>query len=183
MTFRGRNWSAKASQGMIAGWFTLALTGCGKPMADLNRLAAEGSIDDAAPVMAHVQVEVQAPAERVWAVLVDLPSWPRWHQGIESVSGPSLSLGSSVVWTTGGTKIHAEVRSFQPPYRLSWTGKAYTAKAVHLWTLTALAPDRTKVAIDESMEGPWMEKFFSSQQLQDADLKWVTALKRQVERK
>lgn len=165
----------------FVGWFTLALTGCGKPMADLDRMAAEGSIDSAAPVTAHVQVAVHAPAERVWSVLVDLPSWPRWQQGIESVSGPPLSLGSTFVWATGGTKIQSEVRSFQPTHRLSWTGKAYTAKAVHVWTLTALAPDWTRVAVDESMEGPLMAKLFSSQQLQKADTDWVRALKQQAE--
>ena len=181
MEIRRHNWHVIVLQRILSGCLILSLAGCGKSLSDLNRLAASGSIDDAAPVTAHVQVDVHASIERVWTVLVDLPSWPKWQRGIEAVSGSPLSPSSSFDWTTGGTRIHSEVQMFEPSHRLSWTGKAYTAKAVHVWTLTAVAPDQTKVAVDESMEGPLMAKLFSSRQLQEVDTNWVNALKRQAE--
>ncbi len=122
---------------LASGGLIFATCGCGKPLTDLNRLAAAGFINDAAPVTAHVHVDVHAPVERVWAVLVDLPSWPKWQRGIESVSGSPLSRDSAFDWTTGGTRIQSNVQMFEPTSRLSWTGKAYTANAVHVWTLTA----------------------------------------------
>ncbi len=166
---------------ILSGCLVFATCGCGKPLAGLDRLAAVGAIDNAAPVTAQVQVDVHAPVERVWAVLIDLPSWPKWQRGIESVNGSLLSQNSSFEWTTGGTRIHSNVQLFEPLHRLSWTGKAYTVKAVHVWTLTAIAPDQTRVAVDESMEGPLMAEFFSSRQLLEADTDWVNALKQQAE--
>ena len=181
MKLRWHRQYVRAIQGLLCGCLVLSVAGCGKPLIALNRLAASGSIDNAAPVTAHVQIDVHAPVERVWAVLVDLPSWPKWQRGVESVSGSPLSPNSSFEWTTGGTRIHSNVLMFEPSHRLSWTGKAYTAKAVHVWTLTAIAPDQTRVAVDESMEGLLMTKLFSSQQLREADTEWVNALKRQAE--
>jgi len=38
---------------------------------------------------------IQAPPERVWAVLADLATWPSWDSGVTSVDG-RLALGAKV---------------------------------------------------------------------------------------
>jgi uncharacterized protein YndB with AHSA1/START domain len=161
----------------------LLLTGCGRSLPSLKVLAAQGRIDDAAPVLAHVQAEVSAPASRVWDVLTNAPAWPQWQNGVASVSAASrLGPHERFTWTTGGTAIHSEVQAFVPDRLLSWTGQAYTAKAVHVWTLTPLSPDRTLVRVDESMDGLLMRQFFSSRQLQESGSQWIAALKAEAEK-
>jgi uncharacterized protein YndB with AHSA1/START domain len=115
---------------------TLTVFGCGYSLTALNRLAASGSIHDNAPVTTHLQIQIAAPPAKVWALLVDAPSWPKWQKQIESVTaaGP-LRSGTQFSWRTGGNKIHSQVQLFEPEHRLSWTGTALTAKAVHVWEL------------------------------------------------
>lgn len=107
--------------------------GCGRSLTALNRLAASGSIQEDAPVKTHLQVEIDAPPSKVWALLIDAASWPKWQKRIESVTvtGP-LANGTRFSWKTGRTNIHSQIQLFEPEHRLGWTGKALTAKAVHI---------------------------------------------------
>ena len=163
-------------------WSTLAVGGCGDSLAALNRLAAGGSIHEDAPVTTRLQVQIAAPPAKVWALLVDAPSWPKWQKQIESVTaaGPIRS-GTRFSWRTGGMNIHSQVQLCEPERRLSWTGTALTAKAVHVWELKPKPGNRTLLTVKESMDGPWMAKIFPPQKLTEADNEWLTAIKRAAE--
>jgi hypothetical protein len=43
------------------------------------------------------------------------------------------------------------------------------------------SPDRTSVAVKESMDGPWMAKIHPSEELTEADRSWLAALKKAAE--
>jgi uncharacterized protein YndB with AHSA1/START domain len=133
----------------------LSLSGCEGSMAELNRLAAAGSVHEEASVKTQLQVEIAASPKIVWDLLADAPAWPKWQKGIESVTtaGP-IGEGTRFRWRTGGTAIESQVQLFEPERRLSWTGKALTAKAIHVWELQPLAGDRTLLTMKESMDGP-----------------------------
>ena len=160
----------------------LFAAGCGKPMSSLNRLAAEGSIDQSAPLTADVAVEIAAPQSHVWALLVNAPAWPTWGQEIQRVDarGP-LRQGTSFSWTTGGFTIHSQVQRFVSERSLGWTGTTWTAKAIHQWTLEPVIPGRTRVVVRESMEGLWMAKLYSSRELTETINLRLLALKRAAE--
>jgi uncharacterized protein YndB with AHSA1/START domain len=160
----------------------LPFSGCGDSMAELNRLAAAGAIHENAPVKMQLQVEIAASNQIVWDLLVDAPAWPSWQKGIESVTtaGP-IGAGTRFTWRTGGTTIESQVQLFEPERRLSWTGKALTAKAIHVWELQPIAGDRTLLTMKESMDGPLMAKLYPSAKLAEADAKWMTALKQAAE--
>jgi uncharacterized protein YndB with AHSA1/START domain len=160
----------------------LTIDGCGSSLTALNRLAAADSIHEQAPTIAHLQIEIAAPPSKVWALLIDAPSWPKWQKSIQSVTaaGP-LGNGTRFTWRTAGTNVHSQVQLFEAERRLSWTGTAMTAKAVHVWELKPEPGDRTMVTIKESMDGPLMAKFYSSQELYKADNEWLVALKRAAE--
>lgn len=159
----------------------LCIIGCGASLSSLNQLAARGAIDQNAPVVAHVQMEIAASPARVWSLLVDAPSWPAWQPAIRQVKavGP-LRPGMAFTWDAGGTAIRSSVQLFVPETRLCWTGAAWTAKAIHLWQLKPRGRS-TVVAIDESLDGPWMARFYSSRQLAEADAAWLLALKQAAE--
>jgi hypothetical protein len=118
----------------------------------------------------------------VSALLIDAPSWPEWQKLIENVTaaGP-LENGMRFSWRTGGKNIRSQVQLFEPERRLSWTGTAMTAKAVHVWELKPQSGNQTLLTMKESMDGPLMAKLYSSQQLGEAGNQWPPALKRAAE--
>lgn len=162
----------------------VTLEGCGDSLATLNRLASTGSIHDTAPVTASLQIQIAAPPAKVWALLVNAPSWPAWQKQIESVTpAQPLADGARFSWRTGGMAIHSQVHLFEPEHRLAWTGTAWTAKAIHVWELEPAANNQTLLTMKESMDGPWMAKMYSSEKLTEADTEWLSALKETAEEK
>ena len=160
----------------------LLLPGCGVSLSTLDKLASRGAINEQAPVFAHVQMEIVAPPEKVWALLADAPAWPRWHKDITAVApAKPLSQGAGFSWTVDGTVIHSRVQLFEPRRRLAWTGQVYTVKAVHVWTLQPEPGGRTLVSISESMGGPLLTLLYRSSKLIEADTVWLADLKEEAE--
>ena len=67
----------------------------------------------------ETEIEIAAPAEKVWVVLADLPRWPEWAPGFELVeqltSGPLSS----------GKKLRYRLRPFGLPITVSATVTVY----------------------------------------------------------
>lgn len=66
---------------------------------------------------------IQAPADRVWAILKDAPRYPDWDSGVTSVEG-HIADGERIT-------VHSEVNpgrafpvrvSIKPPGTMRWTG-------------------------------------------------------------
>ena len=164
------------------GGIWVPLAGCGPSMQTLDTLASSGRIDPVAPVHAEVHIDIAASPAKVWALLVNAPAWPKWDNDITRISmSQLLAPGQHFTWSAGSSTVHSQVQLFRPQQRLSWTGTAYTAKAIHVWTLTPEPNGSTRVSIDESMDGPLMAALFSSQKLAEADSAWLAALKKAAE--
>lgn len=67
--------------------------------------------------------DIQAPADRVWAILTDAPAYPSWDSGVTRVEG-RIADGERIT-------VHSEVapgRAFpvrvaiRPPDEMTWTG-------------------------------------------------------------
>lgn len=152
-------------------------------METLEALARVGPVHGIAPVRAEAAIEIAAPKEKVWQILIHASDWPRWNDEIHEVSasGP-LALGEPFVWRTGMSTIHSKVQLEEAGSRLAWTGTAYTARAVHVWKLTALNGSHTRVEVDESMDGPMMSALVTSKELTEMCRDWLAALKKAAER-
>jgi uncharacterized protein YndB with AHSA1/START domain len=162
----------------------LVLSGCMRSTTRLDALSAAGTIQQDAPVKAHVQIQISAPPDRVWALLIDAASWPNWYSDIESVEAPAaLATGTRFTWKSGSTTVRSEVHLFEPEHCLSWTGMAFPAKAVHVWELEATPGGGTLVTVNESMEGPLLKWLYPSTKLAEADMDWLAALKHAAEQK
>ena len=165
---------------LLLGVFTIC--GCGDSLATLNQLSAIGSIHEDAPVTTHLQIQIAAPPAKVWALLIGASSWPTWAKQIDSVTVEgTLENGTRFSWKTGGTDIRSQVQLFEPERRLSWTGTALTAKAIHVWELQPQPGNQTLLIMKESMDGPLMAKLYPSQKLTEAGNQWLVALKRAAE--
>ncbi len=173
---------AQAMPATAATLIASALTGCGPSLSKLNHIASSGAIQQNAPVLAHVQIDINAPRAKVWALLVNAPAWPMWNKDITKVSATQpLAPGMRFIWGEGSSTVHSQVQLFEPEKRLGWTGTALTARAVHQWTLTPEAGGQTLVTMDESMDGPLMARLFSSQKLAESGNAWLASLKKVAE--
>lgn len=64
-------------------------------------MAIPTGVDDSAPVIAHQEIDIQAPLSTVWQLHVDVNAWPTWQTDItaarlEGAIGP----GASFDWTS-----------------------------------------------------------------------------------
>lgn len=76
---------------------------------------------------AETSIQIDAPAERVWEVLSDLASYPRWNPMIRRASG-ELRVGSrlEVRFEPEGSKGHTfrpELTVVDPGRELRWSGR------------------------------------------------------------
>ena len=148
----------------------------------LDQLARSGNIQENAPVKASSEITINATPERVWALLSDVNNWPRWQSDITraEIRGV-LQPGTEFTWTSG-TEIRSRIALVRAPEALAWTGRAYNAKAIHVWKLEPVLNGQTRVQTNESMEGFMLTVFYSSKKLKSSQERWLSSLKAAAER-
>ena len=50
-------------------------------------MAIPTDVDRSAPVLAHHEVEIQAPLDTVWQLHIDVNDWPSWQRAVTEVWG------------------------------------------------------------------------------------------------
>lgn len=159
--------------------FTLALAACGTGR---EQAAADGRIEEHAPVLAAADIAIRAPVAKVWTLLTDIGDWPAWQPGISDVSVQGDGgVGTTFVWTSGSMTIHSTIRRFEAQRALCWTGRALIFHAIHCWQLESRADGTVRVRMRESMSGFLLGRFYSSRELLDADQAWLERLKHAAE--
>jgi hypothetical protein len=110
-------------------------------------------VDRDAPAYAEGRIEVDAPRQLVWDVLVAFADWPSWNTGVTSVeyAGP-LEPGALFRWKSGPGTIRSRVEEVDAPRAIAWRGKTFGIKAEHAWQLDD-ADGKTVVATQEGWRG------------------------------
>lgn len=109
--------------------------------------------------MAHLKgsasVEVNAPIERVWAVVQDVESAPQWQGGLDRMTVIERDRdGRPIVVETENdlrvTRIRARVRfGYEEPTRLAWTQEQGDMRSVQgAWRLEDLGNGRTRATYE-----------------------------------
>jgi hypothetical protein len=171
-----------AARLLVCAFVITGLMACTASKLDRDNLAAQGMINDRAPVKATVLIIIQAPPEKIWGLLTNIKDWATWQPDISDVAiqaAPAVPV--PFTWSTGGMKIHSTIRLFAPDRSIGWTGRAFHIHAIHVWTLSPLPDGRVLVETRESMDGWLVDKFYSSRQLQESDKKWLEHLKKAAE--
>jgi carbon monoxide dehydrogenase subunit G len=144
--------------------------------------AKRGQIDGRAPVHAADRVVVEAPPDRVWAVLSDPSRWPEIDDAIHDVQvdGPAAT-DVRFTWANGKARMKSRFAVVDPGREIAWTGTSSGAKAVHRHLLEATGDGSTVVHTEESMAGPMLTLFYPSAKLTAATKTWLEGLKRAAE--
>lgn len=142
----------------------------------------------------HNEIEIDAPPQAVWDVLIRAESWPEWYTGasdVKIVDGPGageaggaavLSAGAVFTWTTMDLDFTSTIHEFETPYRLSWESRKSTIQGYHAWLLVP-TPRGTRLITDESQHGilAWMQGIFIPNKLRKLHDVWLGQIKRRAE--
>lgn len=107
-------------------------------------------------------IEVKAPPEVVWKLLIDAKNWASYFPSedqVEILSGESeLALGTHYRRVTLGFPMSLEVTECVPNRRLAWATTVDRdetgSSAYHGWVITP-TDDGCHVLTEETQQGPW----------------------------
>jgi hypothetical protein len=105
----------------------------------------------------HAERTIAAPPDRVWATLVDLPSWRSWNPAIVSVSGEITPGGTVRLVATVDPKrtFVLRVTELVPPRRMVWASGMPLGlfRGTRSYTLTPAGDAGTDFAMTEVYTG------------------------------
>ncbi len=107
------------------------------------------------------EIEIHAPAERVWAILSDFGAYPTWNPFIRRISGP-LKVGARLdaeLQPPGsrGMRFRPVVQTVEPNRELSWLGRLFGIPHLfdgrHAFSIEPLSADRVRFVQQETFTG------------------------------
>jgi hypothetical protein len=178
---------------------SLLLTGCatsfprGSAKLATQRPAAESirwpeAYDPAkAAFFVHNQIDIHAPPDVVWDIIVHVEDWPNWYAGATDLTVSQgdrgrVTAGSMVRWKTMGLKFDSYVREFEPHTRFAWESRKPVIQGYHAWLLMPIAGG-TRVITDESFNGflAYLQGAFIPKKLHGLHQTFLEELKRKAE--
>jgi uncharacterized protein YndB with AHSA1/START domain len=108
-------------------------------------------------------IDVNAPSERVWKLLVDAENWASYFPAEDQVKiltgEPELALGTRYSRVTVGFPMHLIVTECVPARRLAWStlvdGDETGSSAFHGWVITPTDNGGCHVLSEETQQGPF----------------------------
>lgn len=131
-----------------------------------ERYAKQGRIDPQAGSQALDSIDINAPIETVWEVVVDMAAWPTFNPLISDVRLDStVAADANASFKVNKFPINLTFAVVEPLRELSWTGRAAWAKAIDRLWLERVSDDKTRLHLDESLSGLFVPLMTSSSQL------------------
>jgi hypothetical protein len=117
----------------------------------------------------HTEIEIDAPAERVWELLTDFASYPQWNPFIRNVSGlpaPGERLEVRLEPPGGrGMTFKPKVLNAEPNRQLRWLGSLLVPglfDGEHSFTIQPLAENHVRFVQREAFKGVLVPVFARS---------------------
>ena len=108
----------------------------------------------------HAEIEIEAPAERVWHILVDFASYRHWNPFIvQAVGEPKINSRLEVRIQAPGSRImgfQATVLRAEPNRELRWRGRFWMPglfDGEHSFIVEPHGPDRARFVQHETFTG------------------------------
>ena len=116
-------------------------------------MAVPTDVDRSAPVLAHHEVEINAPLDTVWQLHIDVNAWPSWQEAITEahIDGP-FETGNSFDWSSYGFGVTSQIYEVGDRSRTLWGGTAEGITGVHEWLFTE-TDGGVRVITNESFAG------------------------------
>jgi hypothetical protein len=138
--------------------------------------------------MRHFETEttIDAPADRVWAVLADTRGWADWDSGVIEVDGEARQGERLRIRSELNPKkaYPVKVVELDPPRRMAWKGGAPLGlfTGVRRYTLTPEGEGRTRFEMREQFSGPLLPLIWRSMpNMNDSFRQFASGLKQRAE--
>jgi hypothetical protein len=139
----------------------------------------------------EADVEIKAPAERVWAILMDFDAYPKWNPFIVSIGGEQRDGGRLLVSIKPpgheAMSFKPKVVRLQPGEELRWLGRVGLPRIFdgeHVHHVESLGNSRSRYTQSETFRGllvPFLGATISSAEKGFAEM--CKALKKRAESK
>jgi hypothetical protein len=113
----------------------------------------------------HTEIEIAAPASRVWALLSDFAGYPKWNPSIARLEGRAepgarLRLGARLAGVIT-VPLRPVLLTFDPDRELAWSGGMTLLMAgAHRFAIQQVTADRVLLIHDENFTG-WLAPIFA----------------------
>lgn len=142
-------------------------------------------VDRSAPAVASGSIEIEAAPEVVWDLLTTVEAWPSWNPDIRTAElDGDLAPGATFRWKAGPGTITSTIQELDPPHRITWKGRTFGIKAIHVHRLDP-STTGTRVVSEESWAGLPVRLLRGSlrKQLRKSTDAGLQHLKREAERR
>lgn len=101
---------------------------------------------------------IDAPAEAIWAIITDAPSYPEWEPTVDRIEG-TIAPGNKITAYTKlspGRAFPVTVSTFEPARKMVWSGGMPLGlfKGERTFLLEAQGATTTQVTVQELFSGP-----------------------------
>jgi hypothetical protein len=108
---------------------------------------------------------INAPAEKIWAILTDAPAYPQWDSGVQKVEG-TIAPGEKIKVVSEanpGRAFPVKVTQFEPARSMTWSGGMPLGlfKGVRTFTLSPEGA-ATRFTMREEYTGPLLGMIWRS---------------------
>ncbi len=103
----------------------------------------------------ETKITINAPADKIWAVLMEFENHPKWNPLIKSISGDP-KVGSHIFLQIQNMKFTPIVLANTPNREFRWKGKLfsdYIFTGEHYFILNQIAENETELIHGEIFEG------------------------------
>ena len=108
----------------------------------------------------RTEIEIGAPAERVWQILTDSASYPEWNPFVRRISGEAQEGTQLEVYLqpsgARGMTFRPTILKAEPSRELRWRGKLFIQglfDGEHVFEIEQLAENRVRFVQRESFRG------------------------------
>jgi hypothetical protein len=113
-----------------------------------------------------VSATIDAPPDRIWAIITDAGGYPTWDSGVVGVEG-RIAPGEKITVRSSANPKRAfpvKVTEFKPGQRMQWSGGMPLGlfRGVRTFTLTPQQNGSTTFRMREEYTGPLLPMIWSS---------------------
>ena len=151
-------------------------------MEELARLAAAERMIPNAPVQASRSVQIAAPLNKVWGILIEVSDWERWYPYLEQATLEGPFAAETILIYGKLIKHKLRIARVVDGRLVMLYGTMAGYKGITRWDVKAISGQQTEISFTESSSGFLIGTLYSNNKLGEHLQQWLDALKSEAER-